>query len=328
MDAHPSASDAGPSTAVTTTELVSVVVPAYNAARFIGEALRSVLAQVYPAIELIVVNDGSTDHTGDVVRALAPQALLLEQSNRGLAAARNAGVRAARGRYVAFLDADDAWHPSKLEKQLAVLARYPEAGVVTTLCQKIDAQGRALPTQWKRAMSRLCDRVVDLQDELLMRGNVLVVSSAVVRKELLEEAGGFTEEGRMLSEDYDLWLRVAGKTSFYILSEALTDYRVLKASLLHGSLEKEYGTQLDLLRRHQHRYTSLAYRRRLARIHHDWADSAFWQRERDAWRQWRLSLRHDPLAVGTWLLGVRALARSSLMRMGVISSAGESPQEN
>jgi hypothetical protein len=221
---------------------------------------------------------------------------------------------------VAFLDADDSWLPTKIEKQVAVFRMHPQVGVVTTRCQRVDAEGRPLPTRSKRSSFRSWDQALDLQHELLMRGNVLVASSAVVRKDLLEEVGGFSEEGRMLSEDYDLWLRVAGRTRFFVLSERLTNYRVLRHSLLHGSLEKEYGTQLEILRRHQDRYAPWARRKRLAKIYCDWADSAFWVSDPDGWRRWRQSLAHNPIAGSTWLLGARAALRLVLVRLGLVKA--------
>lgn len=299
-------------------ELVSVVIPVYNMQKYIGQALQSVLEQTHSPIEVIVVDDGSTDGTADVVRGVGSGVLLLQQSNQGLPVARNAGIRAARGRYVAFLDADDFWDPVKTEKQLAVLGRHSQVGVIATRCKNVDAEGRPLLTEWTRASSRWCDRVVDLSEELLTRGNMLAISSAVVRKNLLQEVGGFSQEGRMLSADYDLWLRVAERTRFYILSEPLTTYRVRKDSMIHASLEKEYGSQLEILLRHRYRYTNQTYRKRLAKIYYDWADSAFWEGDAQAWRRWRESLAQDPFSPATWVLGAQATARILLKRVGVL----------
>jgi glycosyltransferase involved in cell wall biosynthesis len=317
----PSSGTAGTSAAVS--ELVSVVIPVYNTGRYIGEAVRSALEQTYSPMEVIVVDDGSTDGTPGVVRGFGPRVTLLQQANQGVCTARNAGIQAARGPYVAFLDADDSWRPTKIEQQVAVFRRHPEVGVVTTRCQHVDAEGRPQLTEFKHASSRRCDRVVELYDELLMRGNMLAISSAAMRKGLLEKVGGFSKEGRMMSADYDLWLRVAGSTRFYILSEPLTSYRVLESSMIHGSLEKEYGSQLEILERHRHRYTDRTYRKRLANIYYDWADSAFWRGEPEAWRRLGQSLAHDPFSPATWLLGARATARLLLERVGVLKRSKE-----
>jgi len=108
---------------VSTTPLISVIVPAYNAAPYIGEAVRSVLAQTCPDLELIVVNDGSTDDTGDVVRSITdPRVLVIDRTNGGVSAARNTGLDSARGSFISFLDADDAMEPSNLSEKLEALA--------------------------------------------------------------------------------------------------------------------------------------------------------------------------------------------------------------
>jgi len=108
--------------------LVSVIIPAYNAARFIRRTLVSVLAQTHPDLDVIVVDDGSVDETVSIVEAIArddPRVRLFRQKNSGVSAARNAALSVARGAYIAPLDADDLWHPAKLEKQLAVFANRP-----------------------------------------------------------------------------------------------------------------------------------------------------------------------------------------------------------
>ena len=102
---------------------ISVVIPAYNAAKFLHETIASVLAQTYPPSEVIVVDDGSTDCTMDVVRAFGGKVILIEQDNKGTAAARNRGIREARGEYIAFIDHDDFWLPQKLERQIEFLTK-------------------------------------------------------------------------------------------------------------------------------------------------------------------------------------------------------------
>jgi len=295
-----------------TAELVSVVMPAFNTERYIAQALRSALDQTHSALEVIVIDDGSTDGTREVVRGFGERVTLLQQARQGAYAARNKGIRAASGRYVAFLDADDYWARDKLATQMAVFRARPEVGVVTTRVRQVDPQGEEL-TGVKATPMRLCDRVVDLYRELLEGGNMLATSSAMVRLELLESVGLFPGDGHMLSADYDLWLRVAEHTRFYIVSEPLTFYRVLANSMLHGSLEKEYGAQLGILERHRHRYTDQAYQARLAKIFYDWADSAFYVGDSQAWRPWRKSLLHRWFAPRTWLLGAKHL----LKRLGV-----------
>src|SRR5207249_11176371 len=111
-------------------KMVSVVIATYNCRRYVGEAVESALAQSYQPIEVIVVDDGSTDGTAEELRPFKDRIRYLVQANQGPAAARNHGIRAARGEYVAFLDADDLWAPSKIEKQVAAMEKSDKIGVV------------------------------------------------------------------------------------------------------------------------------------------------------------------------------------------------------
>ena len=112
--------------------LVSVVIPAYNCERYLGRAIRSVLAQTYPRIECIVVDDGSTDGTAEVIDRFGSAVRAIRQENGGAAAARNAGIRTATGRYIAFLDADDYWLRNKLELQIHILEKNPDLVLIST----------------------------------------------------------------------------------------------------------------------------------------------------------------------------------------------------
>src|SRR5712672_3418309 len=128
----------------THTPLVSVVIPAYNCARVIGDALDSVVDQNYPALEVLVVDDGSTDETCDVVARYGSAVTLIKQRNAGAAVARNEGMRRARGKYVALLDADDLWLPGKLQLQVDYLERNPDVAMSCTRWRLLhpDAVGR------------------------------------------------------------------------------------------------------------------------------------------------------------------------------------------
>jgi glycosyltransferase involved in cell wall biosynthesis len=125
------------------TPLISVIVPVFNCERFVAEALQSVLAQDYPNLELVVVDDGSTDATPDVVRSVHPKVRLVCQRNLGPAAARNRGIRESHGEYLAFLDGDDVWLPGKLAAQMAHLQALPSCPIVFTQFApwRADAQG-------------------------------------------------------------------------------------------------------------------------------------------------------------------------------------------
>lgn len=196
---------------------VSVIIPAYNAAGCVRRAVESVFAQTYRDFELLVVDDGSTDATHAVLAGYGARLTLLTQPNSGPAAARNRGIAQARGAYVAFLDADDYWLPSKLERQVALLDAQPETGFCSTATSVVDRTGHPAGEWPCRA------DVGPLPDVLFMHGTVISgsTSGVLARLPLITELGGFDESLRGF-EDPDLWIRLAARTGYACIPEPLT----------------------------------------------------------------------------------------------------------
>ncbi len=197
--------------------LVSIVIPTHNRWPMVGEAVESVLAQTASRYELIVVGDGSTDETPRRLRDYGARITVLAQSRRGVAAARNLGVRHASGSYLAFLDSDDLWHPRKLQRQLGFMEGNPAVEICQTDEIWIRNGVRVNPRNKHRKPSGDIFRAsLDL---------CLVSPSAVMmRRELFERAGGF-DESLPVCEDYDLWLRIARDTEIPLVPEALVTRR-------------------------------------------------------------------------------------------------------
>lgn len=205
------------------TEKVSIILPAYNRAYCIRRAVDSVLRQTYPHWELIVVDDGSTDNTEEVIAKLAAEdgrvRYLRQPCNKGASAARNEGIRQGRYDYIAFQDSDDVWHADKLEKQMRVFRESPEIGLVYCAMQGTRQDGSAV---------RIPDISIDRQFlqgnlyRLLLQGNVIGAPAAMVRRECLESCGGFDEALSCL-EDWELFLRIAGEYEIGYADEALVD---------------------------------------------------------------------------------------------------------
>lgn len=190
-----------------TSERLSVVIPAFNAATTVRSAVGSALRQTVPVLEVIVVDDGSADATAQVVSAIEdPRVALITQANGGPAAARNAGIAAARGEWVAFLDADDLWLPGYVEAALAALRATPNPGFAYTDAYVFDT-GRG-QVRVQPAMRAIVPPPPDRESFLtaLVRRN-FVFTSATVPASVLAAVGGFDESLR-LSEEYDLWLRI------------------------------------------------------------------------------------------------------------------------
>jgi glycosyltransferase involved in cell wall biosynthesis len=191
---------------------VSVVIPSYNRAHLLPRALESVLAQSRPADEIIVVDDGSTDETAQLVADRYPGVRYLHQDNRGVSAARNRGIAAATGNWIALLDSDDSWLPRKLERQLAALEADPHL-----LCHTEEIwirRGKRVNQMKKheKAGGHIFLRCLPLC--------VISPSSALLAKSLLDEVGLF-DESLPACEDYDLWLRVCARYPVLYLPEPL-----------------------------------------------------------------------------------------------------------
>ena len=191
----------------TGTPLVSIIIPAYNVASYIGEAIESVLQQDFTQYEIIVINDGSSD-TPELERVLNPfsrHIIYLKQENTGISAARNVGLQAARGKYIALLDADDVWLPHKLRVQFEYMTAHKYDMIYADALLFGESPWPEGTTFMDNSPS---EGEVSFESLLDLRCTV-VVSTVVVLKSLLTQIGGFDEEDRNITEDFDAWLRLA-----------------------------------------------------------------------------------------------------------------------
>lgn len=207
--------------------LVSTIIPAYNAARFVAQAIDSALMQAVPQ-QIIVVNDGSRDDTSAVVRAYGDAVELIEQTNGGVSAARNRGIAAARGDFVAFLDADDVWLPEKLSRQLALFEADPALGTVICDEMHVSAEGEVLRPSFlatRRCHGELPTQASRLSKPVtwLVRESFFPTSGVVTRRSVLDRAGLF-DTRLSICEDRDLWLRLAFEAPVGLVPEVLLRY--------------------------------------------------------------------------------------------------------
>jgi glycosyltransferase involved in cell wall biosynthesis len=200
------------------TTSVSVIVPTYNSAHFLSAAIQSVLAQSYRDFELIVVDDGSRDHTPRVVASFGDRVRYLRQENAGVSVARNRGIAESSGRYVAFLDADDTWMPSKLQRQRDALEAEPTRRLCYSAFEVVDEKLSAIEIRRSR-------RQGSALEDLLTRGNVVgSICTVMCERALIDEVGGFDVTLSQCA-DWDLWIRIAARTEFIYLDEPLATYR-------------------------------------------------------------------------------------------------------
>ncbi|PSR33155.1 MAG: glycosyltransferase family 2 protein [Sulfobacillus thermosulfidooxidans] len=220
-------------------ELVSVIVPAYNAEKTISDALNSVFNQTYRSLEVIVVDDGSTDATPHVVQEQFPRAIFKRITNQGPSFARNQGIALASGEWIAFLDADDMWHPEKIAQQLDVASTDIHIGLVAT--------------DWIRAASfepiPPALPVSEITYEELLILNRFQTSTVLVKREIVEDLQGFDRavDG---AEDWDFWLRVAQVARLVKIDWPLVMYRDVPTGY-SKNVWRVYETMLPMLEKHR-----------------------------------------------------------------------------
>jgi glycosyltransferase involved in cell wall biosynthesis len=330
-------------------ELVSVVIPTCNRASSVERAIDSVLAQTHQALDIIVVDDGSTDDTAErMVRRYGNDSRVryLRQSNQGVSAARNTGLAAVRGAYVALLDSDDTWKPWKIEVQLCCLRAVPEAGMIWTDMQAADANGNIISPHYLRTMysaayrwfpeetlfqkSRLFAKVCpqfashepnrrlywgDIYSQMVM-GNMVHTSTVLLRRERLARVGGFNESLKFSGEDYDFHLRTCreGPVAFVNISSILyqtgrMDQLTSRKYAIH--MARNFLTTItSALADSRHRIDLPPYM--IARVQafaHAWIGAEHLElgEHESARRHMRQSLNHRHLQPKLWVLYVLSL---------------------
>lgn len=208
---------------ISTAPIISVIIPTYNRKEIVCEAIQSVLQQEPKNFEIIVVDDGSTDGTADFLQSLNLPITIIKKENGGVSSARNAGIKASRGPYIAFLDSDDLWQPDILKSQLDYLESHPTIPLVYT-DQFIEVQGKILD------QTRFARETVppDQKTRFSLPGFVqhmpIHISSVMVKKEIFDEIGFFNGDLH-IHEDTELWNRISQKYSFGYIEKPLAIFR-------------------------------------------------------------------------------------------------------
>lgn len=279
---------------------VSVVISAYNAAWCVGRAVGSVQAQTFRDFELIVVDDGSTDDTATILAAYGDSLRVVTKRNNGLSSARNAGIAAARGVYVAFLDADDWWLPLKLERQVALMRSRPDLIFCSTAAQAVAPNGEKLG-EWR------CGSVAGSALESIFAANAFVAgsgSAVLARRDAFARTGGFDETLRSL-EDIDMWIRLSTLGDYACVDELLVGI-LKRPGSMSGNLDVMRTSAIRVMQKNR---SLLPPHRRGGFWRHAYAgvlsDYAKW-----AWRSGRRSLALKDVLTGLYLA---PLSRGRLM---------------
>jgi glycosyltransferase involved in cell wall biosynthesis len=204
--------------------LVSVIIPAYNASLFIKESIDSAISQAYSEKEIIVVDDGSTDKTTDILNAYGSKIIYFRKKNGGPGSARNVGIKMSRGKFIAFLDADDKWLPNKLSLQIEYFEQNPMVGVVFG----VQEGGKGDPMNYGAFIENKMNAGW-IFDELL-KCNFVNTSTTIVKREIFDRVGLFDEDRKLISvEDINLWLRISRHYQFGFIN------RILGTKGFHGN---------------------------------------------------------------------------------------------
>ncbi|MGB7533081.1 MAG: glycosyltransferase [Halobacteriota archaeon] len=227
---------------------VSAIIPTYNRAHLIGRAVQSVLNQTYQDFEILIIDDGSTDNTEEIIKSFRDERIrhIRHERNKGAAAARNTGIKAARGEYIAFQDSDDEWYSNKLEEISKIIEERKDVDFITSY-GKIIKNGKIIGdigrAPWVNVLSKT---------ELIIRlfiSNFIPTQGVVVKKEKIVEVGGF-DESLPSASDYELWLRLAPICTLYFVNKPLFNLYFSQKSLT-SDIGKRIKSQVHLFNKNQ-----------------------------------------------------------------------------
>lgn len=315
--------------------LVSVIIPAYNAAEFLAEAIDSALEQDYPNKEIIVVNDGSTDQTEKVLSDYGSRIRYINQVNSGVAAARNTGLSAADGDYIAFLDADDIWLPGKLRMQIAYMEEHPDIDLVQARWAECHpgigdyrcSEKAAINQKHGSEPSDIPAIVPERSGwiyHILLTGFVVWTGVVVLRRRLIDRVGKFDEE-LPIGEDFHFWLRASQYTQIHTLDRTMALYRRRDNSVTGKCWARNYIAEIvdeaikkwGTVDRDGSRVPPVTLRKHRAK---SWATFAYKQlhsgRSRGAVRSCIYSLSIWPFAIAVW----KRLGGSLLCASGILET--------
>ena len=284
--------------------LVSILTPVYKGEHFISSAIESVLAQTYQNFELLIVNDGSPDGSADEIRPYLadPRVRYFEQSNAGVAAARNCALAHATGKYVGFLDQDDLWLKDRLAWQVDFLEDHPDAALVHSRQEYVNESGDAVVTEFINVepISGNCF-------PQLFEKNRIAVLTVLIRRAVILEVGGLNSLAAR-ADDYELWLQVSLRYPIAFLDKVVARYRVHTTNASHDSLQMTEAelivinsvlAQRELVKSQVGR---AAIRRRLAVLHRELGEWQMWKMHDyiQARRHFAVAAYNDPFSIVRW----------------------------
>lgn len=283
--------------------LVSVVIATYNSGDYLRAAIDSVLSQTIADLELLVIDDGSTDDTRALVASISdPRLTYIWQRNAGQTSAKNHGVRKARGEFIGFCDGDDYWYPNKLELQLPLFERDPRVAVVYSAADTIDEHGNPIEAEVAEAFRG------DITHELFLR-NFVPFGTSLVRRGCMEEVGGF-DESLSMGIDWDLWLRISARYHFDYVPQATYAYRIWGGQMSkdwRGRYASAFRIMDNFLRRNPGVIPRDLKRRAFANTYSNKARARMHEHPLAAVRDALRGVVLDPAAIYSWKTACRTM---------------------
>ena len=290
---------------------VTVIIPVYNGAQYIREALESVFAQTYQDYKIVCVDDGSKDASLAILNEYRDRIKVVQQANTGQAGARNAGTKREIGKYLAFLDQDDRWYPQKLERQVAILEANPEAVMAHCDMDWIDETGHVTQRSLVSASRRSAHNGVTMP-QLVGWDPCIYPSTMLIRRVAFDRVGGFDQELRSYGEDIDLMLRLRQEGLFIFLEETGTQYRKHSTNFSGSGSEAMFRCAEKFFQKLKVCYVGdkrkqALLSRFLANLHSDWGKMKMRSGLRgEAQRQLLRSLKYYPWQFRTYSRLIRA----------------------
>lgn len=276
--------------------LVSVIIPNYNYGHYLREAIDSVLAQSYPEIEAVVVDDGSIDNSREIIETYGDGIKTIFQQNQGVSAARNNGFEQSSGEFIAFLDADDIWFPAKIEKQIELFAADEGVGLVHTGVVDVDSHGDRLHERTDGMNGWVAEKLLEFERAVILGGG----SGMMVTKKAFEQVGGF-DLRLSTSADWDFSYQVCSRFKVGFVPDILLKYRV-HGSNMHGNIK---AMEHDMLLGYEKAFTAGAEADRArcyGNLHKTLAGSYFNAGQYgEFWRHMLKSLQNRPANIGHFL---------------------------
>ena len=308
--------------------LVSIIIPSYNMSALAVRAVESVLSQTYKNIEIIVVDDGSTDDTRLRLESFKEKIRYFYKTNGGVCSARNVGLREARGEFIGLLDSDDTYMPEKVERCLDFLQKNPDFCFVHTDTYLVDSQGNDIE-RYQHPKSRCAGWITD---QLLM-GNFIANPTNFFRRECYERCGGY-EESLFPPGDWDLWLRISKEYKIGYIDQPLSRYSVLSNSCFNDleRTRREEQWVLDNFFKNEARWNGLVRRKAYGEFHLRNAQCYFVkQQEAECRREYEKSFQQYPLSLKWWaMLAYYCVAKESLrakLRQKILRSEWDKAQK-